>query len=193
MSAKLSSDILRDRLKLSGLIDPSMDEHRPSFKVMMKNTVYDVLKLRGYREVKAEELPPTGEEVRFDSGEPWDLFWCDKEWIKEIFDKIHLRPWQKVNHFKTHPQLTRKDLLIRNLKRAKTVADRQLVAEPVHSDNFKRLLELWPIMPQSYLLPKEVGPVVSIYDFFLSTLCSLKTTNVTSQQHRGKWGVTGGS
>ena len=56
----------------------------------------------------------------------WDFFWADKGWIHHEFDKMHLNDWQRVNHFPKHGELTRKDLLIKNLKRAKRQLEREV-------------------------------------------------------------------
>jgi tubulin polyglutamylase TTLL9 len=55
------------------------------------------------------------------SDEDWDLNWADVGWIRENFDIMQPK-WQdhqRINHFKNHYELTRKDLLIKNLKRWK--------------------------------------------------------------------------
>jgi hypothetical protein len=67
------------------------------------NTIYDVLKSRGWKETDAET--------------EWHIFWSDKDWIHGIFDKVHLDPHQHVNHYLNHYELTRKDLLVKNMKR----------------------------------------------------------------------------
>lgn len=47
-------------------------------------------------------------------------------WIHNDMDKVHLSDWQRVNHFPNHYELTRKDLLIKNLKRAKRMHEREV-------------------------------------------------------------------
>lgn len=32
----------------------------------------------------------------------WDLMWGDKEWMKEVFDTLHLSEFQRCNHFRNH-------------------------------------------------------------------------------------------
>jgi len=49
----------------------------------------------------------------------WDIIWADREWMRECFDIVHLHPHQRVNHFRNGYEITRKDLLIKNLKRSK--------------------------------------------------------------------------
>ncbi|KAF4750233.1 putative tubulin polyglutamylase ttll9, partial [Perkinsus olseni] len=47
----------------------------------------------------------------------------DKEWVSEVFDKVYLGRRQRVNHFRNHYQLTRKDMLAKNLQRAREKSD----------------------------------------------------------------------
>ena len=49
----------------------------------------------------------------------WDLIWADKDWIRMHYDEIrhHLPAHVRVNHFRNHFELTRKDHLVKNLKR----------------------------------------------------------------------------
>jgi hypothetical protein len=48
-------------------------------------------------------------------------------WIHHELDKAHLNDWQRVNHFPNHYELTRKDLLIKNLKRAKRQLEKEVL------------------------------------------------------------------
>ena len=47
-------------------------------------------------------------------------------WIHHELDKLHLADWQRINHFPNHYELTRKDLLIKNLKRAKRQLEKEV-------------------------------------------------------------------
>ncbi|MEW5300219.1 MAG: hypothetical protein WDW36_003164 [Sanguina aurantia] len=78
----------------------------------LKNTIYDVLQSKA-------------DWVETDSDTEWDFFWADKGWIHHELDKMHLNDWQRINHFPNHYELTRKDLLIKNLKRAKKQLERE--------------------------------------------------------------------
>ena len=85
------------------------------FKTSFHNTVHDVLKARGYRETENDD---------------WDVCWSDKEWIHESLDTLHLMAHQRVNHFRNHYELTRKDLLIKHIKRNRRACERNgMVAE----------------------------------------------------------------
>jgi hypothetical protein len=98
----------------------------------------------------------------------WEIYWCDKNWIRGVYDKVHLDAHQKVNHFRnfyevtshtplhssSRPifhfffarQITRKDLLIKNLQRTK----RALQKKGRHEE-----AALYDFAPQTYSLPTE--------------------------------------
>ena len=102
-----------------------------TFRTSFRNVVYDVLKARGWKETE---------------GMDWDFHWAEKEWVTEFMDGIHLNPTQKLNHFRNHRELCRKDLLIKNLKRAKRMLQRDGGGEEAQKYDF------WP---QTYVLPGD--------------------------------------
>eukprot|EP00931_Biecheleriopsis_adriatica_P076601 TRINITY_DN50293_c0_g1_i1.p1 TRINITY_DN50293_c0_g1~~TRINITY_DN50293_c0_g1_i1.p1 ORF type:complete len:534 (+),score=112.57 TRINITY_DN50293_c0_g1_i1:142-1743(+) len=101
------------------------------------NTIYDVLRSRGWKET--------------DIDNEWHIFWTDKDWIHSFFDKIHLDPHQHVNHFLNHYELTRKDLLVKNMKRMK----RQCEKEGRHDEAAK-----YNICPVTFVVPQEYSMFV---------------------------------
>ena len=105
---------------------------RIKFKCAFHNTIYDVLVARGFNETQGEL--------------DWDIYWCEKDWIHDVFDKVHLGSNQRVNHFRNHFQLTRKDNLARNIRRAKREAEKDGKVDEV-----ARL----DIIPHTFLLPTE--------------------------------------
>jgi len=111
---------------------PSWKEIR--FRCAFHNTIYDALKARHFKET--------------DNETDWEIFWADKEWIHDVFDHIHLRsPNQRINHFRNHYELTRKDLLVKNVKRSKRQAEKEGNTEEA------RLFGM--ISPQTFVLPQE--------------------------------------
>ncbi|KAF4703571.1 putative tubulin polyglutamylase ttll9 [Perkinsus olseni] len=101
---------------------------RIKFRTSFKNVIYDVLVSRGYEEYGAtDESPPeTAPRNRSSEGRENDvagLGGFDKEWVSEVFDKVYLGRRQRVNHFRNHYQLTRKDMLAKNLQRAREKSD----------------------------------------------------------------------
>ncbi len=57
---------------------------------------------------------------------PTEVRTSHRRWIHHELDKVHLTEWQRINHFPNHYELTRKDLLIKNLKRTKRQLEREV-------------------------------------------------------------------
>jgi len=91
-------------------------EHYPNhysqvkFKTSFKNCIPDAFKKRGYREVE---------------GEDWDILWVERDAIYEVLNHFHLQPHQRINHYRNHFELTRKDLMVKNLKRYKKQLEKE--------------------------------------------------------------------
>ncbi|XP_069507107.1 probable tubulin polyglutamylase TTLL9 isoform X2 [Ambystoma mexicanum] len=100
------------------------------FKCALNNTILDVLRHRpGWVEVK-------------DEGE-WDFYWCDVGWLRENFDRIYLEEHVRICHFRNHYELTRKNLMVKNLKRFRKTQDRDLgKSEAAKCDFFPKTFEL---------------------------------------------------
>lgn len=102
------------------------------FKSSFRNVVYDVMSGReGWAETSSDT--------------DWDFNWSDIGWVRDFYDHIQFDDRQKVNHFRNHYELTRKDLLIKNLKRMKRQLQRSEPAEARCYDFF----------PSTYVLPQE--------------------------------------
>ena len=102
-----------------------------TFRTSFRNVVYEVLRGRGWKETE---------------GMDWDFHWAEKEWVTEFMDGIHLNPTQKLNHYRNHRELCRKDLLIKNLKRMKRSLQRDGNSDEAQKYDF------WP---QTYVLPGD--------------------------------------
>ncbi|RVE70405.1 hypothetical protein OJAV_G00064080 [Oryzias javanicus] len=74
------------------------------YKCIPLNTIKDVMHQR-----------PNWIEVK-DDGE-WDFNWCDVGWLRENFDHAYMEEHVRINHFRNHYELTRKNLMVKNLKR----------------------------------------------------------------------------
>ncbi|XP_039903658.1 probable tubulin polyglutamylase TTLL9 isoform X2 [Simochromis diagramma] len=77
------------------------------------NTIQDVLHQR-----------PNWIEVK-DDGE-WDFNWCDVGWLRENFDHTYMEEHVRINHFRNHYELTRKNLMVKNLKRYQKQLEREV-------------------------------------------------------------------
>ncbi|XP_058808637.1 probable tubulin polyglutamylase TTLL9 [Phymastichus coffea] len=85
----------------------------------------------------------------------WDLWWCDCSEVKLALHNLQrLRAQQRVAHFLNHGELTRKNLLYRNLRRYK-----RLLLKAGKS----REAALCDIMPVSFELPSEYRMLVEEY------------------------------
>ncbi|KAK9808967.1 hypothetical protein WJX72_007153 [[Myrmecia] bisecta] len=105
------------------------------FKTTMHNCVaFKVMQSRGWTEV-------------FDTDYDWDIFWADVHslGVESNFDHSKLQDHQKLNHFPRHVELTRKDLMVKNLKRARKALEKE--GRGYEYDFF----------PQTYVLPLEHG------------------------------------
>jgi tubulin polyglutamylase TTLL9 len=101
------------------------------------NTVADVLAGRGWKEVSEHD--------------EWDFVWADREWIYSAFDKLHLEPWQRLNHFRNGRELCRKDLMAKNMKKQRRMLEKEGRYEEATSYEF---------IPTTFVLPREYSMFV---------------------------------
>ena len=91
----------------------------------------DVLRAQHWQEIKEE-------------GE-WDFYWADVMWVRDQMDYIYLEEHVKISHFRNHYELTRKNLMARNLKRLRKVVEK-------HSKEEASMIEF---IPTTFELPSE--------------------------------------
>ncbi|XP_041112744.1 probable tubulin polyglutamylase TTLL9 [Polyodon spathula] len=83
------------------------------FKCTLINTIQDVLRQRaGWVEVKDDS--------------EWDFYWCDVGWLRENFDHVYMEEHVRICHFRNHYELTRKNLMVKNLKRYRKLLEREV-------------------------------------------------------------------
>ena len=85
------------------------------FRTTFRNTIHDLFRSKGW--------------VETDSDTDWDVAWVDKDWMRENFMALSpaFAEHQRINHFPNHYELTRKDNLIKNLKRTQRALIRTTV------------------------------------------------------------------
>ncbi|CAI4223208.1 unnamed protein product [Auanema sp. JU1783] len=99
------------------------------YKCSLGNTISDVLAGRdGWTETTADD---------------WNFFWTTREWMNTTFDRFKFKDRQFVCHFRNDFELTRKDFLIKNYKKAKKSLGKL------------ELKQDYSYIPSSYLLPSE--------------------------------------
>lgn len=77
----------------------------------------------------------------------WDIYWASVITIKQIFspeNSVRLEPHQIVNHFPNHYELTRKDLMVKNVKRYMKQQKKDLLVESTPE-----------FIPVTYILPQD--------------------------------------
>eukprot|EP00794_Sanderia_malayensis_P018747 gene18747-20636_t len=116
----------KSSFRASKIIDGRAIKYRCGFQ----NTIYDVLNSRsGWVEATSET--------------DWDFIWTDRSGVTEIFDNTYLEEHVKINHFRNHYELTRKNLMAKNLKRLKKQIEReQGKLEAAKCDFFPATFEL---------------------------------------------------
>ncbi|XP_072169782.1 probable tubulin polyglutamylase TTLL9 isoform X1 [Diadema setosum] len=82
------------------------------FKCSLQNTILDVLRSKGWVEVREDD-------------NEFDLFWADRGWMREYFDQCFMEDHVRINHFRNHYELTRKNLMVKNLKRHRKMLERE--------------------------------------------------------------------
>uniref|UniRef100_A0A8C9K103 Tubulin--tyrosine ligase-like protein 9 n=1 Tax=Panthera tigris altaica TaxID=74533 RepID=A0A8C9K103_PANTA len=115
-----------------GLSKGKEREQRASirFKTTLMNTLMDVLRHRpGWVEVK-------------DEGD-WDFYWCDISWLRENFDHTYMDEHVRISHFRNHYELTRKNYMVKNLKRFRKQLEREAgKLEAAKCDFFPKTFEM---------------------------------------------------
>ena len=74
----------------------------------------------------------------------WDFYWVDVGSMKDLFDHGYFEEHMRINHYRNHYELTRKDLMVKNLKRYK----RQFEREQNKAEAAK-----WDFYPTTFVLP----------------------------------------
>lgn len=110
----------------------------PDASVQEYNSIFDVLRSRGWKEHDQET-------------NDWNIFWADKDWIHNNFDQIHLDPHQRINHFRNHYELTRKDLLVKNMKRM--IRFYEKAGDKVEAQKYN-------VCPVTFVVPQEYNMFV---------------------------------
>jgi len=104
-----------------------------------------------------------------DSGEEWNFYWANVHTVKQIFlpeNGIRLEPWQLINHFPNHYELTRKDLMVKNLKRYQ----KSMRKEGVEAASLD-------FVPVTYLLPQDYSLFVEEFRKHPNTTWIMKPTS----------------
>ena len=99
----------------------------------------------------------------------WNFFWASVTTIKQIFSGksyVKLNDYQVLNHFPNFYELTRKDLMAKNIKKYK----KQLLKEGKTVDHLD-------FLPLTYVLPQDMSVFIEEFKKYPNSLWILKPNN----------------
>ncbi|KAG2482988.1 hypothetical protein HYH03_018114 [Edaphochlamys debaryana] len=107
-----------------------------------KSVITANFKRRGWVEDDGDEGDASG----------WDLWWASVQTVKALFGEttLRLQSHQRINHFPNHFELTRKDLMVKNIKRYQKQMKRE-GGNPADLD----IIPATFVLPQDYMLFAE--------------------------------------
>jgi len=121
----------------------------PRFKTdLAKQCIIQPTEMRGWEKTKCDE--------------DWNVYWASVGTVRKIFSLetgYRLRDDQMINHYPNHYEITRKDLMVKNIKRYRKVLERS--GDPLGQrgpDGFYTYLDIVPstfALPQDYSLFEE--------------------------------------
>ena len=88
--------------------------------------------------------------------EDWNVYWANPWTVKQIFNPetgFRLNETQLLNHFPNHLELTRKDLMVKNIKRFRREMEKE--GNPLAEKDDKGDFLYMEIVPMTYLLPGD--------------------------------------
>ena len=110
--------------------------------------------------------------------EDWNIYWANAQTARAIFNPenaVRLRDDQLINHFPNHYELTRKDLMVKNIKRYKRDREKAALADP-------EVEVLFDYVPTTYSLPSDYALFVEEFRRTPSTTWIMKP----AQKAQGK-------
>jgi tubulin polyglutamylase TTLL1 len=113
----------------------------------------------------------------------WNIYWASVGTVKAIFNPdtgYRLSDMQLINHFPNHFELTRKDLMVKNIKRyMKEVsrADSSAAASGGTASNLAGMPPLQEFVPVTYLLPADYTLFVEEFRRQPNTMWIMKPTS----------------
>ncbi|ETO32154.1 tubulin tyrosine ligase-like protein [Reticulomyxa filosa] len=90
--------------------------------------------------------------------EEWNVYWASVSRVRKLFNfesGVRLRDDQIINHFPNHFELTRKDLMVKNIKRYRKNLEKN--GNPIAARNSNGTYIHLDFVPSTYLLPNDYG------------------------------------
>jgi tubulin polyglutamylase TTLL1 len=103
-------------------------------------------------------------------GDDWNIFWSTVGTVKALFNPethFRLNDYQLICHYPNHYELTRKDLLVKNIKRYCKEYEKNYPNNP----------PLEPFLPVTYLLPADYSLFVEEFRRYPNAMWIMKPSN----------------
>ena len=119
-------------------------------------------------------------------GDDWNIYWANVNSVKTLFNPdtgFRMTERQKVNHFPNHFELTRKDLMVKNIKRYKKEAEKDPCNDavvdfvPVTYNlpmDYSLFVEEFRRQPNSMWIVKPIGKAQGRGIFIINKLSQIK-------------------
>ena len=110
-----------------------------------RNTVHAAFASRpGWQELGKDEDGHYGA-----TDDSWDIVWSDRAWARDYITNVaKLSDAQHINHYRNNYELTRKDHMVKNLKRMRKSLEKE--------GRFDEAAQ-WDFFPTTYVVPQEYG------------------------------------
>ncbi len=149
------------------------------WKCGLSNTILDVLEKRPGWQATTWVVVKWQSRFEF-RGENWDFYWVTREWMASSFDRHKFRSGQRICHFRNDFELTRKDFLVKNMKKMRKALEKQ---------QSQMIADKCDFMPASYVLPvwKMIKEKMNkkVYEFRTSTISSSRSSDASRRRRCG--------
>uniref|UniRef100_A0A3B3ZF68 Uncharacterized protein n=1 Tax=Periophthalmus magnuspinnatus TaxID=409849 RepID=A0A3B3ZF68_9GOBI len=124
--------------------------------------------------------------VQVSENEDWNFYWMSIQTIRNVFSVdtgYRLSDDQMVNHFPNHYELTRKDLMIKNIKRYRKDLEKEGNPLAEKDENGKYIYLEFRKNPSSTWIMKPCGKAQGKGIFLINKLSQIKKCNCFIQQN----------
>lgn len=101
---------------------------------------------------------------RVSSDDNWNVYWATVGTVHRLFNPDHgyrLNDNQIINHFPNHYELTRKDLIVKNIKRYRRDLERE--GSPLAAKGSNGRYLYLDLVPDTFMLPSDYSIFVEEY------------------------------
>ena len=149
---RLSPDTIIDQTKVSKSVSSKMNQTtRVAYCVDIdKSVIIGNFEKRGWVSVGPDD--------------DWQFYWASTQTCRNLFavdSGYRMNDFQTINHFPNHYELTRKDLMVKNLKRYRRDLERE--GNPLAEKNEQGRYLYLDFIPTTFILPADYNMFVEEY------------------------------